>query len=58
MKPFKLESFNDFANNKKPTEQTQNNKTSFNDIAKTLPIENTNKTFQDIVDQDEKHKSR
>lgn len=54
--PLKLKSFNDLANNKKS--EDQNNKTSFNDIAKILPIENTNKTFQDIVDQDKKHKSK
>ena len=55
--PFKLKSFNDFANNKKPTEQSQNNKTSFNDMVKTI-FNVKEKTFQDIVDQDEKHKSR
>ena len=58
MEPFKLKSFNDFANQKESTIPNQNSKTSFNDIAKTLPVENTNKTFQDIVNQDEKHKSR
>lgn len=57
IEPFKLKSFNDFANNKKPTEQSQNNKTSFNDMVKTI-FNVKEKTFQDIVDQDEKHKSR
>ena len=58
MEPFKLKSFNDFANQKESTIPNQNSKTSFNDIAKKLPSESTNKTFQDIVNQDEKHKSR
>lgn len=58
MEPFKLKSFNDFANQKESTIPNQNSKTSFNDIAKKLPSESTNKTFQDIVNQDEKPKSR
>lgn len=58
IEPFKLKSFNDLANQKESAIPNQNNKTSFNDIVKTLPVENTNKTFQDIVNQDEKHKSR
>lgn len=58
IEPFKLKSFNDFANQKESTIPNQNSKTSFNDIAKKLPSESTNKTFQDIVNQDEKHKSR
>lgn len=58
MEPFKLKSFNDFANQKESTIPNQNSKTSFNDIAKKLPSESTDKTFQDIVNQDEKPKSR
>lgn len=56
IEPFKLETLNDLINKKETI--SKSTKTSFNDIAKILPIENTNKTFQDIVDQDEKHKSR
>ena len=56
IEPFKLETLNDFINKKETIPKST--KTSFNDIAKILPVENINKTFQDIVDQDEKHKSR
>lgn len=55
MEPFKLETFNDLINKK---EKNTPNKTSFNDIVKKVSDNKQNTTFQDIVDQEGKGKSR